>query len=557
MDINLAQLLNDSDVMLVFTALAFGLLLGKLKLGNFQLGSTPGVLLVAILFGHWGFEIEFSTESLGFMLFIFCVGIEAGPNFFSSFAEDGLKYICLAAVVALSGIAITYTAAQLLDIEKGLSAGMLAGSLTSSPTLAGAQGAAVRLTSDIGVEGRDALIGQISVGYAITYVVGLLGLLAVIQLLPRLLGMQLADAAREIAIERGMLEGRRRTIRTPILRAYIITPETAEKLDGRTLRELGMYERIGLSVERIKRDGEIFIPDSETVIQEGDAVALVGYPSSHSRSNLAEVEETFDADLLEFQIVSQPIVIATTRFVGRTLQELELQAQHGCFAESVQRAQIPLPVRPDLRLNRGDILMVSGEQNRVDNLASELGFIEKASDSTDLMSFSSFFVLGLLFAQLNVLVGDISVTLGSAGGLLATGILMGYFRTRNPLIGNIPQGAINVLKDLGLNLFMVGVGLNAGGSVVETLYENGAVLILCGLAIALIPLLAGYLVGHLAMRMNPALLMGALTGAMTSTPALATLIETSRSHIPALGYAGTYTFANVFLTLGGAALITI
>ena len=156
-----------------------------------------------------------------------------------------------------------------------------------------------------------------------------------------------------------------------------------------------------------------------------------------------------------------------------------------------------------------------------------------------------------------MLVGEVSITLGTAGGLLALGILMGYFRTRNPLVGNIPQGAINVLKDLGLNLFMVSIGLNAGESVVATLLENGVALVCCGLFIVLVPLLAGYLVGHLVMRMNAALLMGALTGAMTSTPALATLIESARSNIPALGYAGTYTFANVFLTLGGAAIISL
>lgn len=560
MDIDLAKLLHDSDVMLVFTALALGLMLGRLRLGAFSLGPTPGVLLVAILFGHWGFQIEFSTESLGFMLFIFCVGIEAGPNFFSSFARDGVRYICLAAVVALAGIAVAYGAGLLLDIDRGLTAGMLAGSLTSSPTLAGAQGAVVKLAGELGPEARDAMINRISVGYAITYVVGMLGLLAMIRLLPRLLGLKLDVAAREIAIERGITEGRRRTVRTPILRAYKVTPEAAQSVRGLTLREIGMYEKFGLSVDRIKRQGTVFIPDSETVLEEGDEIALVGYPISHARSQLEFAEESvesFDADLLEFQIVSVPIVIAATRIVGQTLAQLDVQGRHGCFVESVQRARIPLPVKPDLALSRGDIVTVSGEQHRVDELAHELGFVEKASDTTDLMSFAMFFAVGLLLAQLNVLVGEISVTLGAAGGLLTMGILMGYFRTRNPLVGNIPQGAINVLKDLGLNIFMVSIGLNAGETVVATLLENGATLVACGLVIALLPLLVGYLVGHLAMRMNPALLMGALTGAMTSTPALATLIEASRSNIPALGYAGTYTFANVFLTLGGAAIISL
>ncbi len=557
MEIDIARALHDNDAMLMFTVLAFGLMLGKLSIRGLALGPTAGVLLVAILFGHWGFAIEFNTESIGFMLFIFCVGIEAGPNFFSSFAQDGLRYISLAVVVAVAGIAVALGAAEYLELDRGLAAGLLAGSLTSSPTLAGAQGAVVRMAGELGPETRDAIITQISVGYAITYVVGLLALLAMVQVLPRLLRIDLASSAREVAIERGMLDGRRRTIRTPIIRAYRITPEAAAEIDGRRLREIGVWERFGLSVDRVKRNGELFIPESETVIEEGDEVALVGYPSSHARSNVELSEESFDADLLEFEIVSRPIVIARSAGIGKRLEELELQSKHGCFVESLERTQIPLPVRPDQRLNRGDILTVSGEQSRVENLVEELGFVEKAGDTTDLMSFSLFFTVGLLLAQLSVLIGEISITLGSAGGLLASGILMGHFRSRNPLLGNIPQGAINVLKDLGLNLFMAGVGLNAGASVVATLADSGPMLVLLGLVIAVVPLVIGYLVGTLVMGMNPALLLGALAGAMTSTPALSTLVEAARSNIPALGYAGTYTFANVFLTLGGALIITL
>ncbi len=557
MEIDIARALHDSDAMLLFTVLAFGLMLGKLTIKGFVLGATPGVLLVALLFGHWGFQIEFNTESLGFMLFIFCVGIEAGPNFFSSFAQDGVRYIALAVVVALSGIAAVLGAAEFLELDRGLAAGLLAGSLTSSPTLAGAQGAVVRLSGELGPEAREALITQISVGYAITYVVGLLAILAVIQLLPRLLRIDLAGSAREVAIERGIMDGRRRTIRTPIIRAYKVSKEAAEKLGGRTLREVGMWEQFGLSVDRVKRNGELFIPDSETVIQEGVEVALVGYPSSHARSNVDLSAESFDADLLEFQIVSRPIVIARSAGVGKRLQDLDLQARHGCFVEGIERTQVPLPVKPDLLLNRGDVLTVSGELHRVELLVEELGFVESSSDSTDLMSFAMFFTAGLLLAQLSVLFGEISITLGAAGGLLASGILMGYFRSRSPLVGNIPQGAINVLKDLGLNLFMASVGLSAGASVIATLVDSGVVLVLLGLVIALVPVIIGYLVGTLVLKMNPALLLGALAGAMTSTPALSTLVDASRSNIPALGYAGTYTFANVFLTLGGAAIITL
>jgi putative transport protein len=557
MEINPTQLLQQSDVLLLFTVLAFGLLLGKISLGSFEIGSTAGVLLVALLFGHWGFDFNVQTERLGFMLFIFCVGIEAGPNFFSNFAQDGVRYIAIAMVVALTGVLVTVAAAHLLQLEPALAAGMLAGSLTSTPTLVGAQDAATLQAAQLGEEAGSALIGQISVGYAMTYVVGLVGLLSVIRYFPGMLGIDLAEEARKVASERGLGSERRRNVRTPVLRAYEIRSEIAAEIDGRTLRELGLHERRGLIVERIKRDGKLLEADSETVIKEGDRVALVGYPVSHKNSPLLESSEVYDPDLLEFVMDEADVVVSRNQVVGRQLGELQLESEYGCLVDGVTRAQVELPLNRGLVLNRGDVLAVSGERSRLQHFASKIGFISERTDVSDLMSFSFFFILGLIIAQLSLVIADTRITLGNAGGLLVSGILMGYFRARNPAFGHIPQGAINMLKDLGLNIFMVGVGLSAGAEIVSALMESGLTIVLCGALIMLLPVLTGYFFGSLVLKMNPALLLGAITGSMTSTPALKTINDMTRSSIPALGYAGTYTFANVFLTLGGASIASL
>lgn len=556
MELDLVKLLQDSDVLLLFSALAFGLLLGKIRLGGFELGSTAGVLLTALLFGHFGFDFTKQTEQLGFMLFIFCVGIEAGPNFFSNFAQDGARYIGIALVVALTGVLVTVAVATSLDLDPMLAAGMLAGSLTSTPTLVGAQDAASAQAAAAGVDARE-LVAQISVGYALTYVVGLVGILLVIRYVPRLLGIDLVEEGRKVAAERGLGGERRRSVRTPVIRAYSISAATAEGIDGRNLRELGLYERSGLLVERIKRDGKLLEPDSETVIQEGDRVALVGYPISHSRTEFSQGDEVYDADLLEFVIDEAEVVVSESQVIGCKLGDLHMESEYGCLISGVTRAQVELPFNRGLVLNRGDVLSVSGERQRLQRFAEEIGFISERTDISDLMSFSFFFILGLLIAQFSLVVSDMQITLGNAGGLLASGILMGYFRSRNPAFGHIPQGAINMLKDLGLNIFMVGVGLSAGGAIVEALLDSGVIVILCGALIMLLPAAAGFLFGSLVLKMNPVLLLGAITGSMTSTPALKTISELARSPIPALGYAGTYTFANVFLTLGGATIASM
>ena len=312
-----------------------------------------------------------------------------------------------------------------------------------------------------------------------------------------------------------------------------------------------------LIVERIKRDGELIEPSPELVIERGDKVALVGFPSSHAKADTDRAAEVYDPDLLEFRMDDARVVVTDPKMLGKSLGDLELETRYGCLINGITRAQLELPLDRGLTLERGDVLEVSGERNRLRKFATKIGIIEHESDISDLMTFSYFFLGGLILGQFSLLFGDLRVTLGNAGGLLLAGILMGFFRARNPMFGYIPQAAINVLKDLGLNIFMVSVGLAAGGDILEAMQESGLAVLLGGACIMLVPLTIGYLWGALVLKMNPILLMGALTGAMTSTPALKTLNEMSGNAVPALGYAGTYTFANVFLTLGGASIIML
>ena len=556
MDIDIATLLEGSDVMLIFTALGFGLLIGKIRLGGFEIGNTPGVLIAALALGSWGFDIEQQTESLGFMLFIFCVGIEAGPNFFSNFLQDGLRYISIAVVIVITAVGVTVMAAHFLGLDNGLAAGMLAGALTSTPTLVGAQDAVTQQMSHLDDAARQAITGQISVGYAMTYVVGLLGILVTLRYLPSALRFDPKEEAGKIARARGMDTERRRNVRTPILRAYQLEDGQKESI-GKSLAEIGLFHRSGLIVERVKRDGELLEPDPNLVLQAGDKVALVGYPTSHSRGDIDHDAEVYDPDLLEFRMETVQVVVGDPEVIGTSLSDLELETKYGCLIDGITRAQVELPLNRSIKLNRGDILSVSGERQRLQRFASKIGVIEHESNVSDLMTFAFFFLGGLFIAQLGLIVGELRVTLGNAGGLLLAGILMGYFRARNPMFAYMPQGAINMLKDLGLNIFMVSVGLSAGADIIDVLKESGAAVLLGGALIMLVPLLVGYLYGSLVLKMNPILLMGALTGAMTSTPALQQLNELSGNNIPALGYAGTYTFANVFLTLAGASIIML
>lgn len=558
MDINLFELLNKSDTLLLFTALAFGLLIGRIRFGSFEVGDTTGVLLVALFLGHFGFNFHVQTESLGFMLFIFCVGIEAGPNFFSTFLQDGVKYVAMAAVVCIAGIIVTVAFAKTFGFGPGLAAGMLAGALTSTPTLVGAQDSVLHRLTGLGEEEKTQLLSDISVGYAITYVVGLVGLLIFIRYVPALLRVDLAEEAKKVAKERGMGSDKKRVVRTPISRAYLVTEELVEKqIAGQTLRELGIYEKYGVYVEKLKRNGQLISPDSETVLKAGDKITIVGYPKGHSSLELNLIDEVFDPDLLDFSIESEEVVVKHSFAVGKRIEDLRLDKDYNCFPSALIRSQIEMPVDKSVVLNAGDVLTISGERQRLQKVTEKIGFANLMSNVSDLVAFSFFFIFGLMLGQFTVTIGEMTVGLGNAGGLLFAGILMGYFRANHPTFGHVPQGALNMLKDLGLNIFMVSIGLKAGSGIVEALMEYGIVVILCGLAIMIVPVLAGYFFGRWVMKMNPALLLGAVTGSMTSTPSLNVVNEVSKSNIPSLGYAGAYTFANVFLTLAGTIIVAL
>lgn len=557
MTIDFVTLLHQSDSLLLFVVLAFGLLLGKVRFGNFQIGNTIGVLFTALLFGQMGFEFTATTENVGFMLFIFCVGIEAGPHFFSVFLRDGIHYITLTLVILLTALFLTVGLAKFFNLGPGMAAGILAGSLTSTPALVGAQDALrsglLNLPHQTDMQ---SVLDNMGIGYALTYLVGLVGLMLVVRYLPSLARLDLNTEAQKIARERGLSDNENRKTYLPIIRAYRVGPELAAWIGGRTLRETGIYPHTGCYVERIRRNGILASPDGDAVIQEGDEIALVGYPESHEKLdvNYRNGKEVFDRNLLDLQIVTEEIVVKNDAVVGRHLVELNL-TEKGCFLNRVVRSQIEMPFDRNIMLQKGDVLQISGEKQRVKLLANKIGFISIHSQTTDLVAFTTFFVLGLLIGSVSLVFGQLEFGLGNAVGLLLAGILMGYLRANHPTVGYVPPGALRLAKDLGLAVFMVSTGLKAGGGILDHLSQVGAVVLFSGMLVTTLPVLVGYLFGVWVLKMNPALLLGAITGARTCAPAMDVVNEAANSSIPALGYAGTYAVANVMLTLAGSFII--
>lgn len=450
---------------------------------------------------------------------------------------------------------LTIGMGKLFGWDIGLTAGMLAGSMTSTPVLVGA-GDTLRQT--LGEPQLALMQDHLSLGYALTYLIGLVSLIVAARYLPRLQHQDLPTSAQQIARERGLDADSQRKVYLPVIRAYRVGAELVAWSGGKNLRELGIYRQTGCYIERIRRNGILASPDGDAVLQEGDEISLVGYPEAHARldPSFRNGKEVFDRDLLDMRIVTEEIVVKNHNVVNRRLSQLNL-TDHGCFLNRVIRSQIEMPIDDSIILNKGDVLQVSGEARRVKSVADRIGFIAIHSQVTDLLAFCAFFIIGLMIGMVNFQFSSFNFAIGNAAGLLFAGILLGFLRANHPTFGYIPQGALTMVKEFGLMVFMAGVGLSAGSGLSHGLGSAGLQMLLCGLAVSLVPVIICYLFGAYLLRMNRALLFGAIMGARTCAPAMEIISDTARSNIPALGYAGTYAIANVLLTLAGTIIVII
>lgn len=553
MEIDLQEILSQDNLLLAFVVIGSGYLLSRIRIGPVPVGSTTGVLLAGLLFGHLGFPDTPGAAQLGFTLFIFSVGLQAGPRFFNVFFEDGPRYFALAAVVAATAISSTLLLARLLELGYGFDAGLLAGSLTSTPTLAGAQDAlrSGLATPPEGVSAAEAL-ADISVAYAITYIFGTAGLILFVHFFPRAMGIDLASESRRYAREHG-LEGarRQRAPRLPVVRAF----QVLENAHGRALREVEANAGPEVQVLRLRRGHQILEPSGDLVIEPGDVVSVLAPHDVIAEHQERLGHEVLDPQLINYEVVTREIVVTSDEATKNPLADLNITAEYGCVPAGIVRSAIELGVDESTVLNKGDILRVTGERERIQTLAERIGYIDADTEETDLMTFSFGLVGGILLGMVLLKIGSVSLGLGSAGGLLLVGILIGYLRSIHPTFGGVPAPARFVLMELGLMLFMAQVGLKAGGGIVEAFASVGPALVASGVLVTLVSVSVAYVFGRFVLKLNPALLMGAMTGAMTSTPSLGVVQAAARSSVPALGYAGTYTFANVLLTFAGTFLM--
>jgi putative transport protein len=510
---------------------------------------VAGVLFVGLFFGYFDFKISNAAQMIGFSLFIFSVGYQAGPGFVAVLKQDGLRYFVLAVVVALTGFSMAALWANFLSLPPGMSAGLLAGGLTSSPTLAAAQDAVSAGSVTIAAGGtKDQIIDNIAMGYAVTYIFGLVGLIMVMKYMPKMLNIDMVQEARDF--EKGHSENNGLP-ENVVLRTYRITdPEIKNK----SVEELREHYWDKTSVVKIKRENDFF-PIDEEGLDVGDIIEVLG-PRKYFEEKISKIAQEVSTEWKSDDVQdTAQIIIDNTDVIGQTLKDLAIHRRFGLLLVEIRRHGKHIKHDQSSIFQEGDVLTVIGTPHQIEAMGEYMGQVGRDGVETDIVTLSFGIVIGLIIGALSVTIGGVSVGLGSAGGLLASGLFIGYRRSIKPTFGQLPEATRWFLMEFGLLIFMAGVGMRAGSGILETLQQNGVTLIAAGMCVTIIPILVGYFVGRKILKISPALIFGAITGAMTSGAALSVVIKEAKSPVPALGYTGTYAFANVLLVIAGSLIM--
>ena len=521
----LTDLLNSSYFAL-FLIVALGFMLGRIQIKGLSL-DVSAVIFIALLFGHFGVIIPKELGNFGLVLFIFTIGIQAGPGFFDSFRSKGKTLIIITLLIicsaALTAVGLKYA----FGIDTPSAVGLIAGALTSTPGLA------------VAIDSTHS--PQASIAYGIAYPFGVIGVILFVKLLPRILHIDLDKEARRLEKER---RSQYPELSTCIYRV------TNPVVFGRNLMQINARAITGAVISRHKHGGQIAIPTAHTILCEGDYIQAVGSEEALGQlASLVGEREEGELPLSHTQEI-ESLLLTKKDMINKQLGDLNLMKNFGCTVTRVRRSGIDLSPSPELALKFGDKLTVVGEKEGLKGLARLLGNNAKKLSDTDFFPIAMGIVLGVLFGKLNIsFSGGLSFSPGLTGGILIVALFLSAVGKTGPIIWSMTGPANQLLRQLGLLLFLAEVGTSAGKNLVATFQESGWLLFGIGAAITLIPMLAAVIVGRLVFNISILDLLGTITGGMTSTPGLAAADSMTDSNIPSVAYATVYPIAMVFLIL--------
>ncbi len=537
----------------VFTlaiAIAIGIALGKIKIAGISLGIT-WILFVGIALGSFGMQIDPTivafVKEFGLILFVYSVGMQVGPSFFSSFKQGGMRLVGIASAIVLLGVATAYIIHLVTGTPISTMVGVLSGAVTNTPGLGAAQQA---YTDATGVNDP-----TIAMGYATAYPLGVVGIIISIVLLRAIFRIKL-DKERE-ALE---------SANESKFAAKISIELTNANLFGRTVLETrGLINR-SFVVSRVCRvDGKIEIANAQTQLSEGDKMLII---CANDDVEAIEMMLGHRIDMqhsdwinLDQQFISRRIIITQPHINGKTIGELRLRSNYAVNVTRVNRSGVDLIPEHNLELQIGDRLTVVGSEMAIDAVAKTLGNSMRRLREPNLISIFLGIFLGVFVGSIPIVIPGMpqAVKLGLAGGPLIVAILISRFGAHYHLVIYTTMSANLMLREVGISLFLAAVGISAGEGFIDTVVNQGGYMwVLYGVIITMLPILLVGIFARKIFKLNYFTLMGVIAGSMTNPPALAYSNATASNDVPAVSYATVYPFmmflrvltAQLFVLLG-------
>ncbi len=511
----------------LFVIVTIGFMVGKIKVKGVSL-DVSAVIFIALLFGHFGVQIPSALSDFGMVLFIFTIGIQAGPGFAASFKSKGKTLVFLSLIIIASATIVAVVLQHIFNFSASETTGLLTGALTSTPGLATAR----ELTGD-----------STAVAYGVAYPFGVIGVILFVKLLPKVLRIDLKKIEQE--------NERAKAIQFPkIGRAvYRITNKAVFE---KSLVDLSIRSTTGAVVSGIKHGEQFMAVSPHTILQENDLIRAVGTEDALEKIRIMLGEKT-DEDVKEkeSQDFERSIGLVTNKsLVGRTLSSLNVQMIFGCTITRIHRSGIELTPSPDLTLKFGDKLTIVGTKDNMSQMLSLIGNDKKQLSDTDFFPIALGIVLGVLFGKLSLNFGSgFSFSFGLTGGILIVALFLSSRGRTGNIMWTMSEGSNNLLRQLGLILFLAGVGTSAGRTVVESFLSDGVSMFVSGALITIIPMVCALLASKYIFKVGILDLLGVITGGMTSTPGLAAADSMTTSSAPSIAYATVYPVAMVFLIL--------
>ncbi len=536
-------------ILIISMICAVGLALGNVKIFGISLG-VIFVFFTGILAGHFGFEVNQDMlnmlQNFGLIMFIYALGVQVGPGFFSSFKQGGIKFNLLALLLLVAGSAMAVIIHLCTDISIGDIMGLLCGAVTNTPMLGAAQQALLQINPE-DIEGANNMAMACAVGYPF----GLIGMILCVITLRLTLGKKSKKR------QDGSSDN------TFVAEYNVSNPA----IYGKTIQEIRINADCPFVISRIWKDGKVIIPTSETIIEENEHLLVISSKNDVERvktlfghkENVDWNKKDIDWNAIDSQLVSKKVLVTKPELNGVKLGDLKLRNSYGINITRVNRAGIDLLPSRSLRLQLGDKLTVVGEARSIENVGSILGNQAKELSNPNLFAIFMGIFLGLVLGSVPIVFPGMGmpVMLGIAGGPMITGLLMGAFGPRLHLSIYMSRSANLMLRQLGLTIYLAGLGLSAGAGFFETVFSaEGLKWVIISFSLAVVPVL---LVGFAAAKIfktDYADNVGMLCGSMANPFALDFADPKGEGEDPAVAYATVYP-AGIFLRVISAQIIML